>query len=173
MMKGFSVISVVALVLIGSARVADAKSLAVGDAAAPFRLSTADGDTISLGSYMGRKPVLLAFLSVRCAPCEESLPALRELAALQGSENGLAVLCILLTENPDAARTSALGQPGLDTPILLERLEDGRYTTASAYGVMGTPTFFLIGKDGKIQWMHVGRMTITMIERDFKLALRD
>lgn len=56
---------------------------------------------------------------------------------------------------------------GLDTKA------DGTFRVAGAYGVTGTPTLFLVGRDGEVAWSHAGRVTPEAFEAALKkVALR-
>ena len=128
-----------------------------GDMAAPAFLVDPNGRTVALDTLLGQGPVLLAFMSPHCQPCEESLPALIDIATTYGPTHGLAVVLVYLTttDSLDRARTAL----GSDTPLSLFRdsTVSGQFVTASAYGVWGTPTSFLIDREGIIRWRKVGQ----------------
>ena len=42
---------------------------------------------------------------------------------------------------------------------------------ADAYGVVGTPSLVLIGKDGTINWTHVGREDVPVMESEIRKAI--
>lgn len=129
-----------------------------GDMAAPAFLVAPNGSTVALDTLLEQGPVLLAFMGSHCRPCEESLPALTDIATTYGPANGLAVVLVYLStaESLDRARTAL----GTDTRLSLFRdsVVSDRYTTAMAYGVLGTPTFFLIDREGIIRWRKVGQL---------------
>jgi cytochrome c biogenesis protein CcmG/thiol:disulfide interchange protein DsbE len=100
--------------------------------------------------FAGRVTLLNVFASW-CAPCREEHPVLLALA----QDKRYALVALNYKDKPENARRflGDLGNPfsaiGVD--------EAGR--TAIDWGVYGVPETFLIGKDGKIAYKHVGPMT--------------
>jgi cytochrome c biogenesis protein CcmG/thiol:disulfide interchange protein DsbE len=100
--------------------------------------------------FAGRVTLLNVFASW-CAPCREEHPVLLALA----QDKRYALVALNYKDKPENARRflGDLGNPfsaiGID--------EAGR--TAIDWGVYGVPETFLIGKDGKIAYKHVGPMT--------------
>lgn len=86
-----------------------------------------------------------------CAPCREEHPILMALA----SRAGVDIVGLNYKDKPENARRflGELGNPydaiGVDTT--------GR--AAIDWGVYGVPETFLVGRDGKIAWKHVGPFT--------------
>lgn len=130
-----------------------AAALSVGERAPSFVLPADRGGRFDLRSEARQHPVLVAFVSPRCRPCQESRPALEELCRTYGPGHQLGVISVLLGGDPD--------HPALDTGQPADPIESfvtGDEDTAAAYGVFGTPVFFLVGRDGSVLWKHVGRL---------------
>ena len=100
-----------------------------------FNARTTDGRTVSLASLQG-KVVVLNFWATWCAECLEEMPAFEQLHRKFAGQ-GLTVLGKEL---------------GLTFPLIL----DSKGEINSAYGVVGLPTTFLIGRDGQAVARGVG-----------------
>ena len=120
--------------------------LAVGAAAPDWTLKDAQGRPHRLSDYRG-KVVVMDFWAVWCIPCHRAMPALQKLHD-ELSGRGVVVLGISTFEKGgDPARL----------------MKDRRYTyglllegesIAEAYGVVGLPTIYVVGVDGRI--IHAG-----------------
>ena len=115
-----------------------------------FTGATVDGSSLSLESLRSRV-VLLNFWATWCLECRAELPALERLHRDYASR-GLAVVAVNFREEPEAVRRYAR-EIGLTMPMLMD--PDG--TIRQSYGVIGFPTSFLIGGDGRA----VARATVS------------
>jgi cytochrome c biogenesis protein CcmG/thiol:disulfide interchange protein DsbE len=98
-----------------------------------------------------------------CAPCRAEHPLLMELA-----KDGRIVLAGLnYKDTPENARRFLGGLGNPFDAIGVDRT--GR--TAIDWGVYGVPETFLIGRDGKILYKHVGPFTPDSLRRDLMPAL--
>ena len=138
-----------------------------GDGAPPFQL---DGTTknVNLTDYQG-KLIYLDFWASWCGPCRQSFPWMNTIEQ-QYKNRGFNVLAI----NLDAQKTDAekfLAQ----LPAEFQIAFDPKGTTPKAYGVKGMPTSFLISKDGKILYQHVGfnHATRETLEKLIEQHLKD
>lgn len=145
--------------------------IAAGAAAIPFRLQDLDGQVASLDGYRGKKTVLLVFWSFFCGPCREEIPLLDAIGK-RYADRGFDILAINL-DGPklEKAVRKYVSSNDFTFRVLWEQVEGIRYVTADAYGVAGTPTLVLIGKDGKVVWSHVGREEPARIEEVLGKAL--
>jgi cytochrome c biogenesis protein CcmG, thiol:disulfide interchange protein DsbE len=108
-----------------------------------------DGGEISLASLQG-KLVLLNFWATWCLECRPEMPAL-ERVHREFSAQGLAVIGINAREGAAAVREYAK-ELGLTFPLILD--SSGKIN--STYGVIGLPTTFLIGRDGRAVALAIG-----------------
>jgi cytochrome c biogenesis protein CcmG/thiol:disulfide interchange protein DsbE len=105
--------------------------------------------------FSGKVTLVNVFASW-CAPCREEHPVLMAL----GQDKRFAISGLNYKDKPENARRflGDLGNPygavGTD--------EAGR--SAIDWGVYGVPETFIIGKDGKVAFKHVGPLTVQSVQ---------
>ena len=110
---------------------------------------TADSRRVSLASLQG-KVLLLNFWASWCPECRPEMPMFERLHR-EFSAQGLAVVGINAREGTSSIREYAK-ELGLTFPLILD--PSGKIN--SAYGVIGLPTTFLIGRDGRAVALAIG-----------------
>ncbi len=130
----------------------DTRAPQEGSPAPDMRLSTLDGEDVSLSDYRG-KVVLLNFWATWCGPCREEMP-LFEQAQLQYGTDNLVVLAVNVREGNGTVR-SFVERFALTYPILM----DERGSVAGRYRVRSFPTTYFIGRDGSVEGRRVGAYT--------------
>jgi peroxiredoxin len=110
---------------------------------------TADGKTASLAGLRGRV-ILLNFWATWCQECRPEMRMFEQLHR-EFSAQGLAVVGINAREGTSTIRAYAK-ELGLTFPLML----DPKGTVNTAYGVIGLPTTFLIGRDGRPVALAIG-----------------
>jgi len=99
------------------------------------------------GQFAGKVTLVNVWASW-CAPCREEHPLLMQVAA----DGRVTLAGLNYKDKPENARRflGDLGNPfdAIGT--------DGSGRTAINWGVYGVPESFLVGKDGRILWKHVG-----------------
>ena len=110
---------------------------------------TVDGQRVSLDSLQG-KVVILNFWASWCLECRPEMPMFERLYREFGVQ-GLSVIGINAREGAAAVRLYAK-ELGLTFPLIL----DPRGTINAAYGVIGLPTTFFIGRDGRPVALAIG-----------------
>jgi peroxiredoxin len=118
-------------------------------AAPDFRLRAPDGQAVTLSALRG-KVVLVNFWATWCRECRTEMPALEHLHQ-RFARRGLAVLGVNVREDARAVRGVARD---LKLTFPLVRDPDGAVT--GRYGVIGLPTTFLVGRDGRAVALAVG-----------------
>jgi len=154
----------VLLVLLGAmllSRVPSASSTAVGTLAPDFSLADLDGNPIRLADLRGR-PVVVNFWASWCGPCVEEFPLLRE-AADHHAGHGLVVIGIVYQDRSEAAR-DFMDRNGATWAAAMDPGE----RVAAAYGILGPPETFFIGRDGRIEARQFGQFSAGSL--DEKLA---
>lgn len=114
-----------------------------------FRGRTVDGHPVSLADLSGRV-VLLNFWATWCLECRPEMPTLERLHREFGPQ-GLTVMAVNARESPSAVRSYAR-ELGLTFALVLDQGGD----INKMYGVIGIPTTFLIGRDGRAVALAVG-----------------
>jgi len=114
-----------------------------------FKGITADSRTISLDSLRG-KVVLLNFWATWCQECRPEMPMFERLHR-EFTKQGLSVVGINAREGTQAIREYAK-ELRLTFPLVL----DPKGEINAAYGIIGLPATFLIGRDGRAVARTVG-----------------
>jgi cytochrome c biogenesis protein CcmG/thiol:disulfide interchange protein DsbE len=114
-----------------------------------FGAATVDGHALSLESLRNRV-VLLNVWATWCLECRAELPVLERLHR-DYAARGLTVLALNFREEPGTVR-QYVRELGLTMPVLV----DPAGAIASSYGVIGIPTSFLVGRDGRAVARAIG-----------------
>ena len=141
MKKYFRLLSVLVLIL-ASSSLSWAAEKSLG-AASDFSLQDPSGTTYTLSSYRG-KPVLLLFWTTWCPFCRKAMEELKNIYP-QLTQEGWELFTIDIQE-PAYKVENFMESHGLAFRLLLDK--DGQ--VASAYSVLGVPTYVLINKNGEV-----------------------
>ncbi len=114
-----------------------------------FQGQTIEGRTASLASQRG-KVVLVNFWATWCQECRPEMPMFEQLHR-EFAAQGLSVIGVNTREGTAAIRAYA-NELRLTFPLVL----DQKGNIYAAYGVVGLPTTFLIGRDGRAVARAVG-----------------
>jgi thiol-disulfide isomerase/thioredoxin len=129
-----------------------------------FSLTDLNGRNLELSTYRG-KVVLLDFWATWCGPCRIEIPGF---VGLQDRyrEEGLAVIGISLDDGPEPVR-EFYREFKMNYPVAM-----GDDKVSELFGgILGLPTTFLIGRDGRIYAKHVGATDISVFEEEIKELL--
>jgi thiol-disulfide isomerase/thioredoxin len=136
-----------------------------GKPAPDFELATLDGKKMKLSELKG-KAVLLNFWATWCGPCKIEMPWFVELQNQYGPQ-GLTIVGVAMDDSPNDKIAEFAKEMGVNYPILR-----GKEAVGDAYGgVLGLPTTFFIGRDGKIVDQAAGLVSRKVIEDNIKAAL--
>ena len=130
---------------------------AIGSQAPDFSVTDLEGNPIQLTALRGR-PVIVNFWASWCVPCVEEFPILRD-AHERNADDGLVVVGIVYQDRSQAAATFMSRH---DATWAAAADPDGR--VAEAYGVIGPPETFLIGRDGTIAARALGQFTAAWLD---------
>ena len=113
-----------------------------------------NSEPLTLKSLHGRV-VLIEFWTFACYNCRNTLPSLKKWDA-QYRDKGLTIIGVHTPEldferDIDQLRREVAGL-GINYPVVT----DQDYSTWKAYGVEAWPTLFLLDKQGRVRWTHVG-----------------
>jgi peroxiredoxin len=113
---------------------------------ADFSLPDLDGRPVTLGPFLGKKPVLLVFWATWCPECKAAIPEINALTTGPLAEK-LQIFGLDFRESREKV-ARAVKSRGILYPVLL----DLRGQAARAYGVVGIPTYILIDRKGNVAW---------------------
>ncbi len=146
-----------------------ANLIKVGSDPILFNLKDIKGNDMVLQDQLGKKAILLVFWSLFCGPCQEELPLVDKLGK-KYKEQGFNVWTVNL-DGPQRGKAvdKFLTKNGYAFDVLWEKIEGTSYITADAYGIAGTPSVVMVGKNGKVTYAHVGNAT----EQDLEAAINE
>ena len=122
---------------------------AVGDKATLSDLTTFNGGTVKAETLKGR-PVLLYFWASWCPTCQNEMPLLKSTYS-KYKEKGFEILAISFREEP-AKSQAFFKRHGFEFPGgPIDATYDANYPN-----IRGTPTWFLIDREGVIRKKIVG-----------------
>src|SRR5437762_9245490 len=132
-----------------------------------FTLTALNGQKLSLADYKG-KVVLLDFWATWCGPCRIEIPGF---IGLQNKyrDQGFSVVGVSLDTGSDAADQvrEFYREFKMNYPVAL-----GDDKVSELYGgILGLPTTFLIGRDGRIYSKHPGATPASVFEEEVKTLL--
>jgi peroxiredoxin len=136
------------------------------DAAAPaITFTDLNGQTIALRA-LGGKVVLVNFWAAWCTPCREEIP---QFIALQKKyrPEGFQAIGISM-DDPEGRLRDFCREYNVNYPVIV-----GNQAIAEHFGgVLGLPTTFLIGRDGRIHAKEVGATDFAKLEHDIATLLQ-
>jgi len=130
-----------------------------------------NSEPLTLKSLHGRV-VLIEFWTFACYNCRNTLPTIKKWDA-QYRDKGLTIIGVHTPEldyesNIDNLRREVAGL-GIKYPVVT----DNDYSTWKAYGVEAWPTLFLLDKQGRVRWTHVGEGAYDKTEEVIKKLLAE
>lgn len=135
--------------LIASMEAEEARHPLAGLEAPDFTTSLLDGNAFQLSKLRG-KVVVLDFWATWCGPCVQAMPVVTEVAQSM-ADSGVVVYAVNVGEQADEIN-EFLKKVKITVPIVL----DPESKIAGAYQTEAIPQTILIGKDGRIEVVHVG-----------------
>ncbi|RMG86230.1 MAG: TlpA family protein disulfide reductase [Candidatus Dadabacteria bacterium] len=152
--------------------IGDIEMLKPGDKAPDFALEDIEGRPFQLAKEAPQKVHLLVFWSIFCEPCKAEMPMIERLYE-EYRDKGFEVIAVALDGEPMKKSIQGLvKQQGYTFRVFIDKLApDESFVVADPYGVAGTPTLYLVGKDGKIAFAEVGLTDKEVLEAEVKKAL--
>jgi peroxiredoxin len=123
-----------------------------------------NGAAVRTSDYKGRV-VLVNFWAAWCVPCAEEIP---QFIALEKKyqDQGLQVIGFSVEDDPGELRNFCR-QHQVNYPVVPSDLR-----TADTFGgVLGLPTTFVIGRDGRIHGKHEGATDFATLEKEVSALL--
>jgi thiol-disulfide isomerase/thioredoxin len=121
----------------------------LGQAAPEFTTEDLDGNKFELVGQRG-KVVVLDFWATWCGPCVEAMPVISEVAG-EMAEQGVVVFAVNIGEGAEKIKPF-MSRLQLSLPVVMD--PEGKI--AAAYAATAIPQTVLIGKDGRVEVVHVG-----------------
>jgi len=129
-----------------------------------FSLTDITGKPLKLSDYQG-KVVMLDFWATWCGPCRIEIPGFVQLQKQYGGQ-GLAIIGISMDDDSQPV-VDFYKELHMNYPVAV-----GNDRLGELYGgVLGLPTTFLIGRDGRIYAKHVGATDLDVFEAEIKQLL--
>jgi thiol-disulfide isomerase/thioredoxin len=131
--------------------------LGVGDHAPCVVLKDIQPDNTEIEQCIRTKPenakyLLLEFFSVTCSDCQENMPILSKLAYEVSTTSGTRLVAIDRNEAQIRKYLQDTSKTLLHSPVALDIERDAK----KAYGVVETPTLFILDKDNQVVFKHSG-----------------
>ncbi|HST05309.1 MAG TPA: TlpA disulfide reductase family protein [Chloroflexia bacterium] len=112
-----------------------------------------NGQTVSLSSFRGSKPVFVNFWGTWCPPCRAEMPEME--AAYTKHYGQIEVIGVSMAPKDSASMVlNFVNQYKYNWKFV----HDGDLTAANRYQVAAVPSSYFIGTDGKIKAVQVGAM---------------
>ena len=148
----------------------------IAAAKAPTAAAFAEGawinsDPLTIENLRGRV-VLVEFWTFGCENCLNTLPTVKDWDT-KYRDRGLTIVGVhspeLMSEyNLDSVRREVPAL-GIKYPVVT----DNDHHTWNAYSVEAWPTIFVVDKQGRIRWLHVGEGTYNQTESAIKTLLAE
>jgi len=126
--------------------------IAVGEMAPGGPLETLAGQTVDLGSYLGKtQPTVIEFWATWCGNCKQLEPAMRAAHAKYGKSVRFVTVAVSVNQSAERVKAwqAANKMPG-------ELFYDRKGTVSGAYDVPATSYVVVADKAGKIVYTGVG-----------------
>ena len=137
-----------------------------GDLESPvWELKDLEGNVVRSSDFEG-KAVALDFWATWCGPCIQEIPSFIELQK-RYADAGFTVVGVALDDNQQVVQRFISRRDDINYPILFG---DAKIQAAFG-GVPFLPTTYLIGKDGKVAFKHVGLTPEATLEENIKELL--
>lgn len=130
-----------------------------------------NSEPLKLKDLRGRV-VLIDFWTFGCFNCRNTLPFVKRWDDRYG-EKGFTVIGVHSPEFDDERKVENLRREVASLGIRYPVVTDNDYQTWNAYNVEAWPTIFLLDKQGRIRWMHVGEGDYDEAERIIQKLLAE
>jgi thiol-disulfide isomerase/thioredoxin len=118
------------------------------------------------------KVVLIDFWTFGCYNCRNTLPAIKDWDA-RYREKGLTILGVHSPEFAEERQLENLRSEVASLGIRYPVVTDNDYATWKAYDVEAWPTIFVLDKQGRVRWTHVGEGAYDETEKAIQKLLSE
>ncbi|HET6974948.1 MAG TPA: redoxin domain-containing protein [Pyrinomonadaceae bacterium] len=130
-----------------------------------------NSEPLTLKSLRGRV-VIVDFWTFACYNCRNAVPAVKNWDARYRSQ-GLTVIGVHSPELDTERNVDNLRHEIAELGITFPVVTDNDFSTWNAYRVNAWPTWFVIDKQGRIRWQHVGEGAYDQTEELIKQLLAE
>jgi cytochrome c biogenesis protein CcmG/thiol:disulfide interchange protein DsbE len=145
-----------------------AASIVIGGALPSYRATTLSGTSVELGGA-GGSLTLVNVWATWCTSCREEM---QDLAAIHRDflPRGLRVVAVSVDAGSEALVRRFMQREALPFPVV----HDQAGTIQKQYHIVGVPTSYLIGADGRLLWQQVGGIhgELPKVRAELQKALR-
>ncbi|MDD5774086.1 MAG: tetratricopeptide repeat protein [bacterium] len=132
------------------------QNASVGEKALDFSLSNLKGGSVAITDYQGKNTVAVCFWNLTSKDSVKELDVLAQLYSWYNKENGLEVLAVYTPPEPRDVNETEIAEINKlleekKYPFLI--LLDQKQTVYKLYGVVSFPSFMIISKEGKIDYL--------------------
>jgi thiol-disulfide isomerase/thioredoxin len=130
-----------------------------------------NSDPLTLDKLRGRV-VLVEFWTFGCYNCRNTLPSVKDWDT-RYRDRGLTIVGV---HTPEIESEYSLDNVRKQVPALGIKypvVTDNDYKTWKAYGVEAWPTIFVLDKQGRVRWLHVGEGRYEETEQVIKTLLAE
>lgn len=125
--------------------------LSIGAAVPNYATATLTGDTVRVGGT--EEPTVLNVWATWCVACQEEMAALDSLSR-EFKSRGVRVIGVSV----DEGETERVRRFAATNHLGFTIAHDPAASIEQSYQVVGVPTTFVIGKDGKLLWKRTGNI---------------
>jgi peroxiredoxin len=149
------------------------KMLEPGASAPDFTLKDTKGESFSLAGLKGKNPVVIVFWSIFCEPCRFEMPVIQKLSDKYKAQ-GLEVVSVVLDGEPlKSSIEGFIKQENYTVRTLIDELDAKEmFKVADPYGVGGTPTIYIVDRQGKVALAKSGRIKEEDLEKAIQSVLK-
>jgi len=130
-----------------------------------------NSDPLTLKSLHGRV-VLIEFWTFACYNCRNTVPTVKKWDA-QYRDKGLTIIGVHTPESDLESNIDDVRRQVAELGIKYAVVVDNDYSTWKAYRVEAWPTLFLLDRQGRVRWMHVGEGYYDQTEEVIKKLLAE
>jgi peroxiredoxin len=129
--------------------------LAIGASVPAYAAATLTGDTVRVGG--SEEPTVLNVWATWCVACQEEMAALDSLSR-EFKSRGVRVIGVSV----DEGGTERVRRFASTNHLGFTIAHDPAASIEQSYQVVGVPTTFVIGRDGKLLWKRTGNIVDVM-----------
>ena len=130
-----------------------------------------NSEPLTLKGLKGRV-VLIEFWTFGCYNCRNTLPFVKAWHEKYANQ-GLTIVGVHSPELDDEEKIDNVRRQVASLGIHYPVVTDNNYATWNAYKVQAWPTIFLIDKNGKIRWSHVGEGKYDEAEKQIQNLIKE